>query len=296
MIHLAHTTKATTEPTILSRAGKKSRQAWSILRLSVKKFLQIDGTQWAGAFAFNAFLSLFPLMILLVTIASLFLDREHASTEVTTYMKNYVPLSNEMQSRIFDAFTGVMQARTQASAIAVLILVWSALQCFVTLIMATNRAWGTVVRSWWRLPLKSLMLLGATMCAILLGIMAPALMKITEVWPAPLHDFLFPVYTLVSFFIPLLVVFSGLSLFYMFAPRRSVHFAQVWIPALCAMALLLGGESVFVIYLKNFARLNAIYGTFGGIMALLLWVFISGCIFIFGACLCAAKAQGADRL
>jgi Ca2+-transporting ATPase len=37
---------------------------------------------------------------------------------------------------------------------------------------------------------------------------------------------------------------------------------------------------------------NAIYGTFGGIMALLLWIYISGCIFIFGACLCAAQTEG----
>jgi len=43
---------------------------------------------------------------------------------------------------------------------------------------------------------------------------------------------------------------------------------------------------------KNFATLNAIYGTFGGIMALLLWIYISGCIFIFGACLCAVQTEG----
>jgi len=29
-----------------------------------------------------------------------------------------------------------------------------------------------------------------------------------------------------------------------------------------------------------------------GIMALLLWIYLSGCGFIFGACLCAAQAQG----
>jgi Ca2+-transporting ATPase len=29
-------------------------------------------------------------------------------------------------------------------------------------------------------------------------------------------------------------------------------------------------ESLFVIYLKNFATLNAVYGAFGGTMALLL--------------------------
>jgi len=29
----------------------------------------------------------------------------------------------------------------------------------------------------------------------------------------------------------------------------------------------------------------------GGIMAFLLWIYLSGCIFIFGACLCAGRAE-----
>lgn len=37
--------------------------------------------------------------------------------------------------------------------------------------------------------------------------------------------------------------------------------------------------------------MNALYGAFGGIMALLLWIYLSGCVFIFGACLCAAQAE-----
>lgn len=36
---------------------------------------------------------------------------------------------------------------------------------------------------------------------------------------------------------------------------------------------------------------DPIYGAFGGIMALPLWIYLSGCIFIFGACLCAAQAE-----
>ena len=61
--------------------------------------------------------------------------------------------------------------------------------------------------------------------------------------------------------------------------------------ALCGTILLQAAESLFVVYLKNFATLNAVYGTFGGIMALLLWIYISGCIVIFGACLCAGQAE-----
>jgi uncharacterized BrkB/YihY/UPF0761 family membrane protein len=43
--------------------------------------------------------------------------------------------------------------------------------------------------------------------------------------------------------------------------------------------------------MNHFATLNAVYGAFGGIMALLLWIYVSGCIFIFGACLCAGQAE-----
>ena len=122
----------------------------------------MTGRQWAGAFAFNAFFSLFPLMILLVTIASSFVDRDRAAKEVIAYVESYVPISGEMQRHIFDTIAGVITARKQAGAVALLILVWVALQCFTTLICATNRAWGAAMYNWWRLPLKSLMLLAVT--------------------------------------------------------------------------------------------------------------------------------------
>jgi len=38
-------------------------------------------------------------------------------------------------------------------------------------------------------------------------------------------------------------------------------------------------------------KLNAVYGAFGGIMALVLLIYLCGCIVIFGACLCAAQAK-----
>jgi YihY family inner membrane protein len=214
-----------------------------------------------------------------------------AGKEVIGYIETYVPISGEMQSHIFDTIAGVIKARERASAVAFLILIWAALQCFTTLICATNRAWGTAVYNWWRLPLKSLVLLGSTAGAILLGMAVPVLMRMAEGWLFPGHNLRSWVYGVGSFFIPLLVVFFSLSLFYRLAPRRLTRFAEVWAAALFATILLRAGESMFVVYLKDFATLNAIYGAFGGMMALLLWIYLSGCVFIFGACLCAAQAD-----
>jgi Ca2+-transporting ATPase len=83
-----------------SQLTQETRRAWAIFRLAARKFLQIDGPAWAGAFAFNAFFSLSPLMVLLVTTASAFIDRDQAATAVIAYVETFVPLSGDMQAHI----------------------------------------------------------------------------------------------------------------------------------------------------------------------------------------------------
>jgi YihY family inner membrane protein len=273
------------------RLRQNIHRMWLALGFAGKKFADIDGAQLAGAFAFNAFFSLFPLMILLVTVVSTFVDRDIAGKEVIASMEGYVPISGEMQQYISSAIAGVINARDKASTVASLALAWTAFQCFATLIVATNRAWGSTSYNWWRLPLKSLTLLGSTTAAILLGMAVSVLLRIARDWLFPLYAYRSWVYDLGSFFVPSVVVFSGLLLFYRFAPSRPTRFVEVWAAALCATVLLRAVENLFIIYLKDFATLNAVYGTFGGIMALLLWIYVSGAVFIFGACLCAGQAE-----
>jgi Ca2+-transporting ATPase len=271
-------------------AGGKNSGAWPVLCLSANKFSEINGTQSAGAFAHYAFFSLFPLVILFATITSAFIDRNSAETAVIEYVQTYIPITGDMQSYIFDTISGVVKARGQASAMALIMLVWSAMQFFSTLITATNEAWGVQAYNWWRLPLKSLFFLSIMVTIVLFGIAVPVMAKMAKDWLFPENSLISWVFSLATFFIPLVVVFIGLALFYKLAPRRPTSFSEVWVPAMFATILLRAVQSLFVIYLTSFATLNAIYGTFGGIMALLLWIYLCGCIFIFGACLCATQA------
>jgi Ca2+-transporting ATPase len=238
------------------------------------------------------FFSLFPLIVLFVSIASNFINRDRAGIEIISYIEGYIPISGEMHNYIFNTISDVIGAREQAGLVAFIILIWAALQCFITLIVATNRAWGTAVnKNWWRLPLRSLALLGTTASMVLLGMVLPVIMRITKNWFFSTNDFGSWLLSVGSFFIPSILAFFGLSLFYRFAPLRPTRFAEVWVGALLSTIFLQASEYLFEIYLKNFATLNAVYGTFGGIMALLLWIYLCGCIFIFGACFCAAKAE-----
>ncbi len=270
---------------------RQAKRYGAVLGIAVKKFAQMDGTQAAAAFAHYAFFSLFPLIMLFVTVISVVIGREQACVEVLTYLKSYIPISADMGAYIFGTIIGVVNARGQASAVALLMLVWSAMQFFTTLVSATNQAWGAQAFNWWRLPFKSLVLLGIMVGAVLFSVAIPILVKMAgdsllleNVWIA------WP-YAWAGYFIPALVGFVGLGLFFKLAPNRPTRFDEIWFAALCASVLLQAAQSLFVIYLENFALFNVVYGAFGGIMALLLWIYLSGCIVIFGACLCAAQAE-----
>ena len=266
-------------------------RTWTIIRLAADRFFFIDGTQRAGAFAFNAFFSLFPLIVLFVTIASVFISYDTAGKAVIGYAERYVPLSGEMQHYIFDTIAGVVKARSKAGAVAFLMLLWVAPQFFTTLVTAANRAWGTKADNWWHHPLKSVFLLALMACAVLLGMGLSMLAKVEHIRLSSVFRYLPWIYKFVVVLIPWTVVFISLALFYKLAPWRRTRFSEIWPGALCATALLQAAETLFVVYLKHFAALNAVYGAFGGIMALLLWIYLSGCVFIFGACLCAAQAE-----
>jgi Ca2+-transporting ATPase len=231
------------------------------------------------------------LVILLVTIVSFFVERDTAGRAVVAYIEGYVPIGDDTQRQVLETIAGMVKTRGQAGGVAFLVLLWVSIQCVVTLISATNRAWDTPVDKWWKLPLKSLVVLGMTAGVVLVGMGVTVVVGMGRSWFLTASNFDPWAFALVSFLIPLFVTFLSLGLFYRLAPHRPTRFAHVWVAALFATVLLRAAESLFVIYLERFAKLNAVYGAFGGIVALLLWIYLSGGIFIFGACLCAARAE-----
>lgn len=261
------------------------------LPLAFRRFLEIDGTARGAAFAYYAFFSLFPLIVLFVTIGSMFLERDVAIETVIGYAEHYVPLEPEMERSIFDTIQGVVAARGQVGLIASIVLIWGSLQFFRALVRGTNRAWQTEMHNWWQMPLKNLMLLLVLGSALILGMLAPAAARLAQEWLPPLRGVVQWLTNTALATVPTLLLFYGLVFFYRLAPRRPTRFSQVW-PAALGMAVLLRGvESLFLFYLRSFADFNVVYGTFGSIMALLLWIYLSGCLVVFGACVTAAETE-----
>lgn len=270
---------------------KKIKRVTGILRLATKKFFSIEGGHRSAAFAFYTFLSLFPLIILFVTIASAFFSADNVSEYVFNYIGKYMPISLKIKEQIFNTIYGVIIANKQIGIIAFLGLMWGSIKFLNVLVNAVNKAWHAHVYKWWKLPIKSLMLFGLLLLVVFFGITAPILARMISTWL--FHTDIFPkwMYSIVVFFIPFFVLFFSLSLFYKIASLRKIKFSKTWPSSLFVTLLFMGGQILFVFFSKHFFNFNAVYGTLGGIIALLMWIYFSGYIFIFGACLCVSHSE-----
>ncbi len=274
---------------------------WKWFKTAGLNFSEINGTVWSASFAYYAFFSLVPLLLLLVTLSTdvmaRFMGEQEAKKMAFDYivsnLDKYLPVSIGMQETIHTTVWGVMNARGKIGLIALVGLVWSGMGFFQSLVSSINQAWGNHPLNWWKLPLKNLLMLGVLLSALLLGVVVPAILKIVQTYFTFGGEWAKALFSLLAVLIPVAVLFYGFLLFYKLAPRRraNVTFSMVWIPALLVTGLLQVCQQLFVFYTTHITNFNAVYGTFGGVIALMLWTYVSGLIIVFGGCLCAAQQQ-----
>jgi Ca2+-transporting ATPase len=276
-------------PTWLHKVNQS--HGWRTIKGAWARWTEEDGDQRAAAFAYYLLLSLLPLIFILLSASSLFVEREVATREVVQWIERYVPLTGEQASDAMANIRGVLEKRGKISLAALPLLLWGGLKFLRTLIRTTNRIWHSPAYKWWRLPLKSLGLLGVTLSAALLGILLPGIARLARSWLATYLEFPGWAFALLFNILPWFVLFCGVIMIYRLAPSRPTKFSEVWIGALVATGLIWACEWLFLLFTVHFAHFNMLYGALGGAAALLLWIYLSSCIGVFGICLCAAQAE-----
>jgi YihY family inner membrane protein len=271
-------------------------RSWTNFLRAINRYGEINGEQCAASFAYYAFFSLFPLILLFVALGTLFVpDRDQAARQVVQQIESYTPLLQADRDQLRSTVEGVLKHGWGVGILGILALVWSSLRFFQALVLGINRAWGGKEYDWWRLPLRNLLMICILVSAALLGVIIPLILtKILDFVPWNPGWVTEALTTL----LPTLILFYCLLMFYRFAPRgRSTTFRQVWPAALFAALALKFCQHLFGIYLTQFISFNAVYGVFGSIMALLFWIYLSGVVVIFGGCISAtapAPPRGHD--
>jgi len=276
------------------------RRGWETLLATIRLYGEIDGEQRAASFAYYVIFSLIPLIVLLLTIGSTFFSPQ----EITDTIKGFLPINPDQQEFIWKSVHRLELQRGGVSIISVIILLWCSLRFFQALVRGVNRAWHTVEIPWWQIPLKNLLMIFIIGSALFAGILIPALLQGVRNALLSTETFMkvhFPNFDLhlISGILDLsryamgaVVLFYSFSMLYMLAPRRRAPFIHVWLPALAVTLALQLCQIAFVAVLPRFITYG-IYGTFAGMLFMLLWVYFSGIIIIFGGCLSAILGKQA---
>lgn len=284
---------------VLARLWRWLRNAAAILWRALVRYSETDSEQRAASFAYYAFFALFPLLVLLVTIGTMFLGNQQlAAATITGQILRYLPEDPELATAVVRTVEGVVQSRKSAGLIAFFVLAWGALRFFESLVHGVNRAWGTQEYTWWRMPMKNLLMLVILASALLIGLLLPSILdQIRDLywkhaWAVGLDfGFMGEVFRWMRWLVAPLVLFYGFSMFYKFAPQRRTQLREVWGAAAVVTLGLNLLQSLFLLYTQNIVNFNALYGTFGSVLALLMWIYLSGAMILLGGCLCAARHE-----
>ncbi len=277
----------------------KLGRVWATCWRAMVKYNETDGEQRAASFAYYALFALMPLTVLLITIGTRFFgNHTEAANEVFRIMSSYIAVDLGSQEQVRATVEGFMRSRLGSGLISLAVLLWCALRFFQSLVHGVNQAWGTKEYTWWRLPLKNLLMMTILTSALLIGILVPTILESVEQYYreqslALGFDYGWGgwLFGAVRWLFPPVLLFYALLLFFKFAPRRRTTLREVWLEALWVTVALGLVQNLFVAYAGRVANFNVLYGTFGSVVALLMWIYFTGTLIILGGCFCAARAE-----
>jgi membrane protein len=95
--------------------------------------------------------------------------------------------------------------------------------------------------------------------------------------------------------IPAMITFLMFLLMYRAMPHRTTRLLHVWPGALLAAIVFELAKAGFATYVAHFTNYDVVYGSLGGVIALLFWVYVSANILLYGAELSAEVSYALRR-
>jgi membrane protein len=258
-------------------------------------FIKSDCGNLSAAMAFYSLLSLFPLVMILISVSGFFIRQFSLQQAFIQQASHLLPAGHET---IRDNLTSISKNFGRVQLISLLLLWWSASGVFMPMESAMNRAWKvTRGRSYWRRHLLALgmILLCGTLLVASLG--ATALQRQIEhqnmagqlPGNAPrLHS---PAARVMLVSTQLFFSFVTFILIYLMIPNQPIRLREVIGGAAVGSILWEIAKHVFTALLPFF-NYRHLYGSLGAAVAIMMWGYLSSLILLFGAEFAAAANNG----
>lgn len=258
-----------------------------ILTRSFMSFMDNDLTTASAAVSYFSMLTLFPTLLLLLTIGNHLFGPETVEKYVIGQVLAFLPGAQTFVRKNLDS---ISEISTSVVISCVTVMLWAASWMFMVIEKALNRVWGTYPRSFlhgriWNIAVMSLVwaLLGASalFTAFITGVQA-ASNKIPlrlGPWLTALTGYAWQTIFIIASVAVTILLFTVL---YKLLPNTLVPFTEALTGAVLAGVLWEGAKFGFAFLLPYF-HYDLLYGSIGAGVALLSWVYLSSVIMLFGA-------------
>lgn len=247
---------------------------------AIKETLMPDTSIMASAIAYIALFSLFPLILLSISIAS-FSFGSAIDQHVTIQRLEFIaPALSQLLGQNIDQ---IIRARGPVTSVALLSLIWSASTIFYTLTHTLNEIWNIKQRhaSWRIRGVAILFVLAFVGPTLFLISVAGSVIANIRFW---LPDLILPLSPGISLFLTIMLDIISFMVLYMLLPHGASTWREVLTGSIGAGILWEFAKKIFLSFVSTYISItNLVYGTVATIIAFLFWAYISSLIFIFGA-------------
>jgi YihY family inner membrane protein len=259
---------------------------WAALKGTVREFRVDDLSDWAAALTYYAVLSIFPALLVLVSVVGL-----AGRNTVQALADNLGAVAPGTVDEILrTAIQNLQQSQSSAGVIALVGLgaaLWSASGYVGAFMRASNAIYDVPEGRpiWKKVPVRigvtvvvMILLAAAAVAVVVTGGLADRVGRLLGVGSAAVTA-----WDLAKWPVLLLVVSFLFALLYWASPNARQGFRWVTpggILAVVAWVLLSAG---FALYVANFGSYNKTYGSLAGVIVFLVWLWLSNMAILLGA-------------
>jgi len=275
----------------------KRLNTWShgipdVLACTVDRFNNGRGSQAAAGMAYYFIFSLFPLLLLLISLGSIVLTRHDVQQVVADFVSQAVPNSQQV---VLDNIELVLAASGTVSIVSAISLLWSASGMFSALSYSVNLMWPDADwGSFLSQRLAGLAFVGLLFVILVASTIASSLFNLVirfgeEQGMDRVVHFSSTLWWIMSDLGPWLLRFLVFFVLYRWIPTAHVKARAALIGAIVATVGWDVTTTIFAWFLSSgLINYSVIYGSLGAILGLLFWMYLGSMVIFFGAALTSA--------
>ena len=281
-------------------ASRSGTGALSTLKRTFTEFQEDNLSDWAAALTYYGLLAFFPALIAMVSLIGLVGDPQSTTSSLTEIVTEIGPASAaETFSGPIESIASNQSAAGLAFVLGLAAALWSASGYVGAFTRASNIIYETSEgRPFWKLrPLQILvtLLMIVLMALLALGLVLTGPVVEAVAGPVGLSDTAVSIWNIAKWPVMAALFIVMVDVLYYASPNvRLRGFKWVTAGSLVAIVVWALASALFAFYVANFGSYDKTYGTLGGLIALLVWLWISNLAILFGHQLNAERERSVE--